>query len=153
MNADLVKKIEGTSLLISTNGGIHFDRVMELKQFCQTLLYMNDWSPCAEEEIGYTHNMNRLIEAGMTIFRVDKPRSEGLIRNKMEEDEVSVKYQDITYRTTWRNRDGYSSKLNEMSRHCLHCGSSLHCTFEHEPSYLQGDVPNDHLFQGPGEDE
>ena len=146
-NLDLLNKIKATAPYLATQGGIHFDRTLELKQHCQFLLSTNDWSKRNEEEIIYTRNMNQLIQAGMMVHRCDRPISKQLIDNGTFGQDVEVKFEETTYHTNYRNRTNYTGNLNEITQHCLHCGSSLHCMFEHESSYIPNAVQGHHSSQ------
>ena len=75
MNRSLIDKIKNTINVgkgIDDEGGINFDRIQELKNYCQLLLTNNDWMKSDEEDVTYTQNMNCIIQAGSTVFGVDQ---------------------------------------------------------------------------------
>src|SRR6266568_8165873 len=135
-NTDLLDKIKATAPYLTMQGGIHFDCVLELRQHCNFLLTTNEWSTRNEEEIAYTRNMNRLIQEGMMVFGCDCLVSKQVIDNGTFSSDIEVKFKDITYLSDYRNHTNYTGNLDEITRHCLKCGSSLHCTFEHESTFI-----------------
>ena len=114
-NSDLLNKIKATTPYLATQGGIHFDCTLELKQHCQFLLSTNDWSKRNEEEVTYTQNMNQLIQARMMVHRCDRLISKQLIDDGTFGQNVEVKFEGTTYHTNYHNCTNYTGNLNEIT--------------------------------------
>jgi len=98
-NKSLMKKIKTIIPNLNDEGGIHFNQIQKLKNYCQLLLTNNDWMKSDEEDVTYTRNMNCIIQSRSTVFGVDQPTALNEIEDYQGTDETIVSINSQYYLT------------------------------------------------------
>src|SRR6266478_2636836 len=129
---------------VNRHGGIHFDKVLQLKQACQAILYQNNWVTGQDkEEQEYIDDIIDIIQQGHDIYGINIPQHCSMTDIVQGKDKILV--------TTWNhktkekmhstvrhaNNEHYAVRSNttHMTEGCLKCGNPVHYTSEHHSNF------------------
>jgi hypothetical protein len=73
-NKGLVGQLECQACQVNMHGGIHFEKVMELKHTCQALLYQNIWINDDEDDHHYLLDIMPLIQNKVDVYNIYNPQ-------------------------------------------------------------------------------
>jgi hypothetical protein len=143
-NKGLVGRLERLAAQINMHGGVHFEKIVELKRTCQALLYQNDWINDDEDDRRYMLDIMPLIQNKVDIYNIDNPQRRSMTTIVNKRDSIAANYYHLiskkpqTQVIRHANNEWYQCKtdVTNLDKGCLKCERDDHFTSDHH-SYFK----------------